>query len=660
MRPKPGQSIPIGGIGAGYAAFDADLTIDRLAMFNDWSNPMRVVRGFHLVLLGEEPLFLQGNPGRNVETPPRYSRAKIVDVDAVWPKIKYAFEGPIKEVEIYSPIIPRDLRSSSLPLIYFKIRGRGAVALSFPNVTGRRYGRANFSVRRGPLSGVVMTNLRSSQSDPAHGEIFIGCDGCRTYAGYSVYVPAETRGMTEDVSVFYRLREAEDPGHYYIEKYAREEIAGIVWREIDGEGLFVLSWYARGRPYHYPYGHYYESWFPDAVSIAEYGLRERLEPRLDVEAEGWLRDALLNSLYVLSATSWLTKDGRFALYETPWIAPLMNTIGSMTWDGAGFALLELFPDLVVKADEMFAAYRRGGEIPHDYGEESLEDPIYGATYITPWKDLASTWVLMIYRDYYYTGDLGILRRNIEAMKDAVDWLMSLDRDGDCIPDSRGRNDNSYDGSNMYGRASYVASLFLCALTAYVKAAERLGLSVDGRYLECLERGKRSFEGLWNGMCYSAWVDGARRKDTCMSSQLLGQFWCDMLDLPPIVPEDRAKAALRSIYELGMKASRHCVPNSTTLEGEVDRETDQLRSCWTRVNFAVAAHMLLRGMEKEGWDVAEREWRTISELDPWNINSRIDAIEGRNVGLQYYISSPTVWLVYLAERKRKGLWPPKKR
>ena len=659
MRPRLGQAIPLGGIGAGYIGLDADLTIERAAMFNDWSNPMRVIRGFHLVVLGDEPVFLQGNPGRNVETPPHYLKAEIIDVDAVWPRVVYRFNGPVEEVEVYTPIIAGDLKNSSLPLVYVKVKGNAAVALSFPNLTGRRYGRANFSVKRRGVSGVLMTNLRASQCDPAHGEIFIGCAGCNTYAGYSVYIPSSGRGMTEDISVFRRLKDLADPEAYYIEKYAREEIAGVVWKEVKGEDLFVITWFARGRPYNYPYGHYYENFFQDAVSVAEYALANKLEPNIPVDAGGWLGDALRNSLYVLSAASWLTKDGRFALYETPFIAPLMNTIGSMTWDGAGFALLELFPDLVVQSDEVFARYRRGGEIPHDYGEESIEDPIYGATYLTPWKDLAPTWILMIYRDYYYTGDASVLRRNIDAMRDAVDWLIGLDNDGDCVPDSQGRNDNSYDGSNMYGRSSYIASLFLCALTTFIKSLEVLGLPVDEKYRRCLERGKKSFEELWNGRYFIAWKHGDRVKDACMSSQLLGQFWCDMLDLPPIVDDQKIKTALMSIYELGFKASKYCIPNSVTPDGKPDEETPQLRSCWTRVNFAVAAHMILKGLEREGLALAEREWGTISGLNPWNINSRIDAVTGENVGLQYYISSPTVWLVYLAERKKQGLWPPRR-
>lgn len=650
MRPKEHQAVPLGGIGAGYIAFYPDLTIERIAIFNNWASPEKIVRGFHLVLLGERPIFLQGNPGRNVESPPAYEVAEIASVDAEWPRMKYVFNSPVREVEVYVPIRAGDLKNSSLPLIYIRARGRGTLAISFPNLAGRRWGRANFSIHTPKIDGVLMTNLKASPADPAYGEIFLGCRGCRTYAGHPYWVPAY-RGMTEDISVFAKLRALEDSGRYYIGPYAREEVAGIVWKEVEGEELFVLSWYARGRPHHYPYGHYYENYFQSSIDVAEYALEARLEPALPIEAGGWLREALANGLYVLSATSWLTKDGRLAFYESPYVAPLMNTIGSFTWDGLGFALLQLFPDAVVKADEAFGLYSRDGEIPHDLGEETIESPIYGASHVAPWKDLAPTWILMMYRDYYFTGDSAILARNAERMKRSIDWLISLDKDGDCIPDSEGGYDNSYDGTHMYGRSSYIASLFLCALTAYVKAMEALGRQPDGGYLDCLERGKRAFDELWNGRYFIMWVRDSEKNESCLSSQLAGQFWCDVLDLPPIADPRKIETALRYIYELGMKASTYCIPNAVMPNGEVSNETPQLRSCWTRVNFALAAHMILRGLVEEGLKTAEREWATIKELDPWNISSRIDAVEGKNVGLQYYIGSANAWLVYLALKKR---------
>jgi len=133
----------------------------------------------------------------------------------------------------------------------------------------------------------------------------------------------------------------------------------------------------------------------------------------------------------------------------------------------------------------------------------------------------------------------------------------------------------------------------------------------------------------------------------MNSQVLGQFWCDMLKLPPIVDDDKLKSALRSIYELNHKHSPYCLANSVKPDGTVDLSSGQMRSCWPRVSFTVAAHMVLRGMVNEGLEVAKKEWETIARLDPWNQSSRIDAVEGRNVGLDHYIGSASPYLLYMA-------------
>ncbi|MFP3282395.1 MAG: hypothetical protein RXR39_05340, partial [Caldivirga sp.] len=52
----------------------------------------------------------------------------------------------------------------------------------------QRDGRVNYSVK-GKVNGVLFRNLRSLQSDPAYGEVFIGCEGCSTYSGYPYWIP---------------------------------------------------------------------------------------------------------------------------------------------------------------------------------------------------------------------------------------------------------------------------------------------------------------------------------------------------------------------------------------------------------------------------------------------------------------------------------------
>ena len=645
----PGDcGVPIGSMGTGKIDFFKDLTIGNVTIMNNWSNPLKYVRGFHIVDLSTNT-FLQGNPAKYSEVKYKVKTPKEIEADALFPEVTYEIKEPDFTIRIFSPFIPGNLKDSSLPVIIFEVKGNGIIAISFPNITGsRRWGRANFKVK-GRLNGVLMRNLRALQSDPAYGEIFLGCEGCNVYTAHRSWIPAEA-GMVEDVSIFNLERLSDSPDKYYIEPYAREEIVGIVWKEVKGVERFYLSWYFNGRPHYYPYGHYYENWFKGAMDVAEYVHERKLDVQLD-NSRDWVNEAFRNSMYVLTY-SWLTKDGRFAIYEDPQISLLMNTIGSMTWDGASFPLLEFFPELVKRMDEYMGEFIREGEVPHDLGEESIEDPIYGASYPYSWNDLGPTWVLMIYRDYKFTGDLDFLRRNYRKMKSVIDWLIKKDEDGDGVPDSKGGFDNSYDGTHMYGASSYVASLFLCALKAFIKASEILGYDAS-EYAKVLERAKATMETLWNGKYFIAWKSGDKRKDSCMSSQILGEFWCEVLGLGNVIDEDKVVRALRSIYELNGKASPYCLVNSVNPDGSIDTSTDQMKSSWPRVTFAVAAHMILKGMVNEGLEIAKKEWNTISTRYPWNQPSKINAFTGEHFGLPYYIGSMSIYFVRYALKRIKA-------
>ncbi|BFH72066.1 GH116 family glycosyl hydrolase [Sulfurisphaera javensis] len=630
------NGIPIGSIGTGKIEFFPDLTIDNVTIMNNWSNPRRSIRGFHIV---KDGIFLQTNPGKNIENPPEYRKVKKIISKEKFPIITYEIPEVNTTVTVFS-IINKSLKDSSLPAIVFHVKGEGVFAISFPNLVGsRREGRENYAIKR-KINGVLFTNEKALQQDPAYGNMFLGCIGCKVFAGYS-YLRPSRKGMTEDITPLLELRESD---YYKIEPYAREEIAGIVWKEVHGEEKFILSWYFNGRPYNYPYGHYYENWFNNSYEVAEYVLLNDLKPELEDE-DSWINEVYRDGLYVLTY-SWLTKDGRFAVYEDPEVTLLMNTIGTMTYDAVSFALLELYPDLVKKMDEYFGLFLRNGEVPHDLGEESIESPIYGASSNYPWTDLASTWVLMMYRDYKFTNDLDFLKRNYEKMKEAIDYLLSLDKDKDCIPDSKGGLDNSYDGTYMFGASSYVASMFLCALRAFISASKILGKD-SSNYEDCLRKGMETYNSLFNGKYFIAWKSSNTKKESCMSSQLLGQFWCELLSLEPIADEEKIISALKSIYELNYKASKYCLVNSVNPDGSIDTETDQMRSCWSRVAFAVSAHMILKGLKEEGLEIAKREWETIKSLGVWNQSSRIDAITGKKVGLPYYIGSVSPWFIKYA-------------
>ena len=647
MRLPPGVGAPVGGLGTGKIDFFADLTIGNLTIANNWSRPVAALRGFHLVEL-ESGVFLQGDPLRYSEYKYPVRTPRSIEAEALYPEVRYTIRGPDFQVRVFSPFVPGDLVRSSVPAVVVEVRGKGVVALSFQNIVGtRRWGRVNEGYD-GYVSGVVFRNPKASQADPAYGEMFIGCRGCRWYTSYRIWVPAPVGMMENTRDLSLDVLERGSPSRYEIERYAREEIGGIVWAEVDGVKRFYITWFFNGRPSHYPYGHYYENWFNGAVDVAEFVEREQLDVKL-WEPRSWIEDMARNELYVLSY-SWLTRDGRLAIYEDPQITLLMNTIGSMTWDGASFALLDMFPELVKRMDEYFGLFVRGGEVPHDYGEESLDEPIYGSTVEVRWKDLGPTWILMMYRDYALTKDLDFLRRNFDRMAEVARFLESLDRDGDGLPDHEGRYDSSYDGTNIYGAAAYSGMLYACAMKAMAEAARALGRD-PGEFEAALERARRGLSRLWNGRYYIAWDDGrGNRNDSCMNSQVLGEFWCEALGLGNVLPEN-VDRALQSIYELNYRASRYCTVNSARPDGSIDRTSDQMRSCWPRVNFAVAAHMILRGRLREGAELAWKEWSTISSRYPYDVPSKIDADTGDRFGLPFYIGSAAAYLVLWAIRRR---------
>ena len=647
MKLAPGIGVPVGALGTGKVDFFSDLSIGNVTIANNWSRPLRTPRGFHLVEL-ESGTFIQGDPLKYSEFKYSVPTPKSIEAEALYPEVRYTVKGPDVQVRVFTPFVPGDLVRSSVPAIVVEVRGRGTFALSFQNIVGtRRWGRVNEGYD-GYVSGVVFRNSKASQADPAYGEMFIGCRGCSWYTSYRIWLPAP-QGMVEnlrDLSLDVLSRGS--PERYEIERYAREEIGGVVWSKVDGVKRFYITWYFNGRPSHYPYGHYYENWFNGAVDVAEFVEREQLYVRL-WEPTNWIEDMARNELYVLTST-WLTRDGRLAIYEDPDITLLMNTIGSMTWDGASFALLDMFPELVKRMDEYFGLFVKDGEVPHDYGEESLEEPIYGSTADVKWKDLGSTWILMMYRDYAATKDLDFLRRNFNRMAEVARFMMRLDTNGDGLPDSQGRYDSSYDGTHMYGATAYNGFLYACAMKAMAEATRALGED-PGEFEQALERARDGLRRLWNGKYYIAWDDGrGNRNDSCMNSQVLGEFWCEALGLGNVLPEN-VDRALQSIYELNYGASRYCTVNSARPDGAIDRTSEQTGSCWPRVNFALAAHMILRGHLREGIDIAWKEWSTISSRYPYDVPSKINADTGDRFGLPYYIGSASAYLVLWAIRRR---------
>jgi len=389
-----------------------------------------------------------------------------------------------------------------------------------------------------------------------------------------------------------------------------------------------------------------------AMAIAAEALRDWPTWRSQIEA--WqaplvgredlpeaLRMALCNELYDLASggTLWTAATpedpvGRFGVLECldyAWYESLdVRLYGS-------FALLQLWPELdkavlrafaraIPAADatprpigwyftqgkgRVEAPRKVAGATPHDLGAPN-ERPFEATNYTAYqdcnlWKDLASDFVLQVWRTYLLapTGeDLGFLAQCWPAAVRALRHLKAFDANGDGLPDNGGAPDQTFDDWPLQGVSAYCGALWIAALEAALAMARRLqlhlGLDTAAEQREFglwLEQSRGNFDRLlWNGEFYS--IDAESGTPVVMADQLCGDFYARLLMLPPVVADERALSSLRAIREAcfeRFEGGRLGVANGLRRDGTpLDPKGTHPLEVWTGINFGLAAYYRLMG------------------------------------------------------------------
>ncbi|MDW5597960.1 GH116 family glycosyl hydrolase [Conexibacter stalactiti] len=177
------------------------------------------------------------------------------------------------------------------------------------------------------------------------------------------------------------------------------------------------------------------------------------------------------------------------------------------------------------------------------------------------------------------------------------------------------HDISLQGPNMF-----VGGLWLAALRAMEELTRALGESESdaAAWRARFERASARYdELLWNGEYYTQRSEGEAFDfgDGCLADQLLGQWWAHQLELGHLLPVEHVRTALRSIiannlrdrlgelehgYRYFADADDSGLLNCTWPKG--GRPEVPIRYCdevWTGVEYQVAAHCLMEGLEEEG-------------------------------------------------------------
>lgn len=403
-------------------------------------------------------------------------------------------------------------------------------------------------------------------------------------------------------------------------------------------------------------GHAYLERHPDAVRLAGYAIahherlyrqvREWQDLVLRAGLPDWLKVKLLNHSYPAVANSILTRDGRFAVAESP--VHMDGALGTMDQRMAahGFWLM-FFPELDRRELELFAACQErvepvaDGRIPHFCGNlhHALGEPMvdYGTT---DWPDLSCSWVTQVLKHARWTGDAGFLRRCWPHVQRAMAWLAAQDTDGDSIPEGG----STYDYEHLpRGAYIFTASVYLAALRAADEIARLLGASAP--YAALFERvQEQTLTRLFDEEqgAFIKWRGGDRVVPNTFIAALAGDWMARLTGLEPIFPPEVCAAALREILARHVKSFRPIPPMEVTPDGRVHTPI-----CFVLQHEPyVGCEAIYLGQVDDGLDVIRRVYEAAWELNwsPWDCSLNYEAPHGRQSWLLTYMTATATWHV----------------
>ncbi|MBR6315131.1 MAG: hypothetical protein IKR49_10920 [Clostridia bacterium] len=367
---------------------------------------------------------------------------------------------------------------------------------------------------------------------------------------------------------------------------------------------FVLTWYF---PNHFSkdgrrLGHYYENLFRGAADANAFLRNHRSEAfdkavafsklLYNTDMPAVYPDCWSGHLNTIIKSAWYLKDGKFGLWEGQGFCGFHTT--DITYH-ASFGLLALFPDLQLGQMRMGAAFQReDGRVHHCFSPD-LDHVNGGYDRV----DMNNQFVLMVLRDYLYTGDRDYLKEMWPHVIRAIDAIGTLDSDGDGLPD-RDTKRNTYDAWNFSGTPVYISILWLAALKAAARMADETGDAVHAdAWRDLLKTGLASLEKrLWNGTYYDLWQSGDEKDESLMTDQLDGEWFLRAAGIGGNLPDDRIRAVLRVILEQNFEPDSGLI-NATCPAGRrttlYSNKNCQTEAVWTGIGYLTAALCLRVGL-----------------------------------------------------------------
>ena len=370
---------------------------------------------------------------------------------------------------------------------------------------------------------------------------------------------------------------------------------------------FILTWFF---PNHFTadgrrLGHYYENLFRGA-SDANVFLRDHRSEVFD-KAAAFSRllyntdlpevypDCWSGHLSTIVKSSWYLKDGKFGMWEGQGFCGFHTT--DITYH-ASFGLLALFPDLQLGQMRMGAAFQREDGRVHHFFTPDLSHVGSGYERV----DMNNQFVLMVLRDYLYTGDADYLKAMWPHVIRAMDSIGALDSNNDGLPDRETKR-NTYDAWNFSGTTVYISILWLAALKAAARMADEMDDAAHAEmWRSLLETGLASLEKrLWNGEYYDLWQTDTEKDEGLMTDQLDGEWFLRAAGIGSNLCDDRVRSVMRVILDHNFDPDSGLL-NASCPEGKrttlYTHKNCQTEAVWTGIGYAAAALCMSVGMRND--------------------------------------------------------------
>jgi non-lysosomal glucosylceramidase len=713
----PSNGVPLGGIGTGYIELGSDGIFRNITINNNrtsaskiplWDNSFLAMRCFDgtnsttRLLRSSVPNALEG-------IAPAYSTLSREEVSwyGLYPTSNFQLKPNAAPIEcLYhglAPVIPYDTEASTLPLVMLNF-----VITNTSTKTQQVSTLVNWENIRGSIAGETVDNrgyLHPISLTDEDKSLHAHDDLSRAETSYPIglsYALRESCDTNPEGNYSLVVNRHEDDQVYYMNWNPDLETDQLeFWNTFEKHGRlpntlshdsgkncgalcnvtelrpgesrhvnFILSWYCptyilKGENL----GNNYTLEFNNSIEVAEYGLKHgdyfknaisNWQKRFTQSSlPGWYSRMLINSSHVLTSNTILTLNGEFSLMETP-EDPLYGMTDRAFYSSIGPLLF--YPqyadrELMQLSDTDDSS--TPGRVFRFLGKDTIREPGHGEGAAIQ-IDINAKFILMVYRNFHMTGKLANLITIFPRLKKIMEYSMTLDEDGDGIPDAHGEA-TTFRGWAMYGLTSYTGSLWVAAMVAYADLTRQLKHEEEARkYEELAQKALHQMEKkLWNHehQYYNLYHSSKPSKNhpaidtSCHSGQLVGPWAAEFLKLGGWFPHQRTQAALRSIEkynnrEFGFTKGAKPDGSPCTNPPSVNSET-QAEKSWPSFDAVyIACNHIYYGNLNRGMEILHRIYKNVYTEHKRAFNHPLswDPVTNQPVGWKHdhHMTSMSIW------------------